>query len=80
MREDAGEFVIPNHCDPTEAVSDGYVIRLRLDDKDGRGLVASRIDLRLLVESKDDAVSVRLPGRRDAARIRLALSAGEVAR
>ena len=80
MREDAGEFVISNHCDPTEAVSGGDVIRLRLEDKDGRGLVASRIDLRSLVESKDDAVRVRLPGRRETARIRLALSAGAVAR
>ena len=62
------------------AVVDGGPIWLRLEDADGRGLVASRIDLRLLVESKDDAVSVRLPGRRDAARIRLALSAGEATR
>jgi hypothetical protein len=80
MREDAGEFVIPHHSDPTEAVSGGDPIWLRLEDKDRRGLAASRIDLRSLVESKDDAVRVRLPGRREAARIRLALSAGEVAR
>jgi hypothetical protein len=80
MREDAGEFVIPHHSDPTEAVSGGDPIWLRLEDKDRRGLAASRIDLRSLVESKDDAVRVRLPGRREAARIRLALSAGAVAR
>jgi len=63
-----------------DAVAGGDAIWLRLEDKDGRGLAASRIDLRSLVESKDDAVRVRLPGRREAARIRLALSAGEVTR
>jgi len=80
MREDAGEFVILKHSDTIDAVSGGDPIWLRLEDKDGRGLAASRIDLRSLVESQNDAVSVRLSGRREAARIRLALSAGAVAR
>ena len=62
------------------AVVDGGPIWLRLEDKDGRGLAASRIDLRSLVESKSAALRILLPGRRDAARIRLALSAGEATR
>ena len=77
LRQTAGE---PARMVAVDAVAGGGAIWLRLEDKDGRGLAASRIDLRSLVESKDDAVSVRLPGRRDAARIRLALSAGEVTR
>jgi len=77
LRQTAGQ---PARRVAVDVVSGGDPIWLRLEDKDGRGLVASRIDLRSLVESKDDAVSVRLPGRRDAARIRLALSAGEVTR
>ena len=77
LRQTAGQ---PARRVAVDVVSGGDPIWLRLEDKDGRGLAASRIDLRSLVESKDDAVSVRLPGRRDAARIRLALSAGEVTR
>ena len=77
LRQDASQ---PARRVAVDTVSGGDAIWLRLEDKDGRGLVASRIDLRSLVESKDDAVRVRLPGRRDAARIRLALSAGEVIR
>jgi len=77
LRQTAGQ---PARRMAVDAVSGGDPIWLRLEDKDGRGLAASRIDLRSLVESQNDAVSVRLSGRREAARIRLALSAGAVAR
>jgi hypothetical protein len=73
LRQEAGD---PARRLVVDVVADGGPIWLRLEDKDGRGLAASRIDLRALVESDVSTVRVRLPGHRQAARVRIALAAG----
>lgn len=73
LRQEAGD---PARRLVVDVVADGGPIWLRLEDKDGRGLAASRVDLRALVESDVSTVRVRLPGHRQAARVRIALAAG----
>ena len=74
LRQEAGD---PARRLVVDVVADGGPIWLRLEDKDGRGLAASRVDLRALVESEVSTVRVRLPGHRQAACVRIALSSGE---
>lgn len=59
------------------AVTDGGTIWLRLEAGDGRGIAAKRVELRSLVERADRVVDATLPGRIAAAKVRLALDAGD---
>lgn len=59
-----------------DAVATGGEIWLRLEDREGRGLSATRTELRPLVSAADRTVEARLDGRITASRIRLSLEAG----
>ncbi|MCE9636900.1 MAG: hypothetical protein K8T90_14440 [Planctomycetes bacterium] len=59
------------------AVADGGTIWLRLENSAGKGVAAKQVELRPLVERADRFVDAKLPGHMSAAKVRLALDAGD---